>query len=382
VTASLVGGATQPANQSVVVQFNRLLNPGTVNRQTVTLLEVGANGATPFVDPVVVYDPVLLTVTLSSPTAGSGWLTSGQTYEVRIPVATPATEGVLAIDNATVAKEVDLEFMALSAEAGASAPPPEPTMHFCVDVLPIFNAKCNLSTCHASPSSSDFSTYVADSGALPKGSVAIYGAVAGLVLDNSQGVLDTAVGQVAYESNAGPFASPSSAASCPTTNTASCVFGVDMPIIDPGTNGSGDPANSWLIYKMLLASPSTSSGAPAMCGALTTTEYTPSPPTTAVLSSAERATLSNYIPGREMPYPASAPTIAEGQDAGSTSALSMQELERVRLWIQQGATVENCAHCDGDAAASPLPGDAGVVPGDAQPSDGAKGASTDAGVKG
>jgi hypothetical protein len=338
VVATLAEGSTLSENQNVVIQFNRLLNPGTVNRQTITLLTAGGEL---FVDPNVIYDPVLLTVTLAYPDGGATWLTAGQTYQVQIPAATPTTEGVLAIDNATVATSMQLEFNVVAGDGGL--PPPPPPMNFCVDVLPIFLSKCTGAACHSAPGPGPLAPFLPDGGSSPDANV-ITGAAGGLVLTSSNGVLDTAIDKVAYESNVGPMAGPSSG-SCSTTNTETCLFGVDMPVIDPGTAGSGNPGNSWLMYKVLLAVPSpTDEVQPKECAPDITTELYPKgtePPVE--ISAAERARLSDYIEGREMPYP-SDPAVPEGSDAG-TAPLSMQELERVRLWIYEGAPVENCALC-------------------------------------
>jgi hypothetical protein len=169
-----------------------------------------------------------------------------------------------------------------------------------------------------------------------------------------------------------------------------------MPIIDRGTGGAGNPGDSWLLYKMLMAvpeagvDPSCDGGADAggpneaaaavdatVSGDATVPNDAPAPddaandeattedagapedaaaaddagedaaaaapsvvPPTSVcglysvpwqpLSSTERATLSNLIPGREMPYPASL-------DAGIGTGVSVDTLERISLWISQGA---------------------------------------------
>jgi hypothetical protein len=87
------------------------------------------------------------------------------------------------------------------------------------------------------------------------------------------------------------------------------------------------------------------------------------------ISAAERARLSNYIEGREMPYPLD-PAVPEGSDAG-TYPLSMQELERLRLWITQGAQIDNCADC------TMISGDGGTPTTDAT-----AGSSSDAGTNG
>ena len=66
-----------------------------------------------------------------------------------------------------------------------------------------------------------------------------------------------------------------------------------------------------------------------------TSEFLIRRPLGAVISAAERATLSNYILGRAMPFPF----------AGSATqiALTVDEMERMSLWIAQGASAP--AHC-------------------------------------
>ncbi len=50
------------------------------------------------------------------------------------------------------------------------------------------------------------------------------------------------------------------------------------------------------------------------------------------ISDAERATLTNYIQGREMPFPPLPNNLNS-----STAPLTLEELERFSLWISQGA---------------------------------------------
>jgi hypothetical protein len=161
-----------------------------------------------------------------------------------------------------------------------------------------------------------------------------------------------------------------------------CLFGVDMPILDPGTAGVGDPGNSWLLYKTLLGVPSGNEQLNYACSPFVTSETTaPSQPSN---YATERAVLSNYILGREMPYPSN-PGLPEGtpQTGCGGNYLSVAEIERIRLWIQQGAQLEtvtitgpdggpidaglNCSMCQ--------PIDAGLP--DAPPSDGPMDAEKD-----
>jgi hypothetical protein len=186
-----------------------------------------------------------------------------------------------------------------------------------------------------------------------------------------------------------------------------------MPIVDPGNGGAGNPGDSWLLYKMLMAvpgpdpiscdggTPPSATGAPGdgdpseaaaavdgggsgaagdatlpsdATGAPTldaTTEATTASADTGVsgeagnatvdagddagapastttlsnvcglysvnwqpLSTSERANLANLVPGREMPFPSNL-----NLDAGPGTGSSINELERISLWITQGAPI-------------------------------------------
>jgi hypothetical protein len=90
------------------------------------------------------------------------------------------------------------------------------------------------------------------------------------------------------------------------------------------------------MYKLLLAVPPACSSTP---GAPPCDAGAPTPPTNThavpwlPLSEAERITLSNFILGREMPFP-SDPSAPLGTDP---SALTLTELENVSFWIAEGA---------------------------------------------
>jgi hypothetical protein len=144
--------------------------------------------------------------------------------------------------------------------------------------------------------------------------------------------LNTAIGRVSQESNTGAQAGLGSA-------PGTAPFGVDMPIIDPG-----NPGNSYLLYKLLLAAGSPAlSPNPLSCGG---TAVTPLPlpvsqattanpaPTTVALSNSERSILNDFIEGEQMPYP-------------PNPALAIDELERISTWIAQGAQVVPCPNCPG-----------------------------------
>jgi hypothetical protein len=95
------------------------------------------------------------------------------------------------------------------------------------------------------------------------------------------------------------------------------------------------------MYKVLLAEPPACSSTPgASCDAgapgVVDNRYPEVTPAWSLLSDDERATLSNYVQGREMPYPVdpSAPL-----DSSATSPLTGDELDTVSMWIQQGAGI-------------------------------------------
>ena len=247
-----------------------------------------------------------LTVSLSNPQPALPWLTPGQQYRVFLNVPSPDggdPYGLLAIDGATLSAPVTLLFT-----AGAAPPDPysgPPTMSFCDDILaPIFLRSCAFTSCHGMAQ--------ADGGA----------PVLGLDLQTASGVRATAVGQVADESNTGPMAQT-------VAQLAGSPFGVDMAVIT-----AGEPGNSWLMYKVLLAIPEAAdaevTGADSGVSAYGQGLVSP-------VSAAERARLSDYILGQSMPYPA--PSQAEP----SPSPLTTGDLERLSTWIAQGAaTPSSC----------------------------------------
>ena len=74
------------------------------------------------------------------------------------------------------------------------------------------------------------------------------------------------------------------------------------------------------------------------------------PVATLPLPAGERTILSEYILGNQMPYPLNLPPnvqtpVSAGNDDSSTLPLTFDELERVRAWISQGATVTECGSC-------------------------------------
>jgi hypothetical protein len=290
-----------PTNGYIEIAFDRLLNPSTITRQTFQLSDKRGN----FVSPNVTYDPVARVVTLLPP---QPFLQDQQYYQVNIvtPKSATDTNGLRAIDGATLDPTTSsmITFIASSSLPAQSQPP---AVDFCKDIFRLFD-KCAGTVCHTAPTV----------------------AAQGLLLDSPGDIAMTAVGRVAQESNTGPRA---------VTQPAERLLAIDMPILDPGPGGTptnGDPANSFMLYKLLMAVPlvtSTTQQPPYCDGGM------PAPPAMGPfhsvmwqpLSDDERGRLSNLVPGREMPFPGdpSAPLNMP------TNTLTLNELELVSAWIAQ-----------------------------------------------
>lgn len=316
-----------PVNGSIQVAFDRYLLPSTALRQSVVILDGNNQPLPTALAPIVRYDPVARTLTLSNPQPGSPWLAIGQTYKLDFPIPEEGDDvnGVRAIDRATLdpSQERRIAFVVGPAENV----PPEPEMRFCRDVMPIFRHKCGdpSSGCHMPPNppSNQFSV------------------AAGLDLSSSDGVRRTAIDRVAQGANT----SGRSGAGEETNR----VFGINMPLVKPG-----DPGNSWLLYKVELARPpvvDTGVNPVYVCNgppeAPAPPPYRPFAPARLVADEIEREILSDHVLGREMPYPRVAvPRSSEQQ------ALTFDERERIRLWIAQGAAVQDCGGCGVPASAA------------------------------
>lgn len=321
-----------PVDGAIQFQVDRYLVPLSVSRQALQLQDAAGMPLETSLQPNVIYDPIARTITLTRPsTAGdvnANWLLPDQVYKVQF-----ASAGLRALDGAGLRTDQPLVF---AIRVGPAITDPtkvrslqesvgEPDgVSFCDDVLPIFAAKCAYQGgCH---STTDRDPTQA----------------AGLVLDTADGLARTAKsGRPANGSNTG--ASRGLAPSEPIG------FGHDMPIVQPGS-----PANSWLMYKIELAPPPVvmTIRPSIICGSppkeqiepkqtkdfqsLATLPLTPS----ATTPNAERAVLSDYVLGNEMPYPAT-PDRADYLH----QALSVQERETVRMWIARGASTPACGSC-------------------------------------
>jgi hypothetical protein len=362
VNANIGMNTPLPANQPIQLQFDRLLQPLSITRQTFVLLT--ADGRGDFM-PNVAYDPVSRIVTVTPLTDVGQTLTSGQSYELVIEAPQGGTDvnGLRAIDGALLGAP-STRVIPFNVIDPTPSPLPQVTIDFCRDIdLPILQPQCSLPTCHGA-------------------AAAVPMTAAALVLDPAAPyIAQTAINQVAHGSNTGSRA----LAAAP-----SLLFGQDMPIID----GTGNPGNSWLMYKLLLSipgpepTPTTAAGAdagmdatvadagtteagltdaeagltdaepsdaeisdggssePDAADAGTTAAPMPLPvdvsgvhafPTTD-LTVSDRAVLTNYIQGLAMPVPPPHSSIPAG--------LPLSQLERLSLWIAQGSPVPatSCNH--------------------------------------
>ncbi len=287
-----------PSDGRIEFAFNRYLLPFSVSRQSFVLHASGSGAA---MNPTVDYDPVARTVTITP--LSDAPLQVGQSYEVDI------NAGLLrAIDGAELDPNQTTAFTFL-VEAGDGGTPAVPSVDYCHDIAPIF---VGCSGCHSAT-----------------------GQYAGLSLSSPAAIAATAVGKTAHGANTGLQSTP---------EPPGPVFGVDTPIIDPGSGtGGGDPANSWLLYKVLLGYPPATSaviysgcdGGTYLPADVTKAHLDVQPALTNEANDGERANLANEVPGREMPFPLS--TAALANPALNTGTLTVDELERVNLWIGAGA---------------------------------------------
>jgi hypothetical protein len=299
VVASNISGSSVPTTGRIELAFDRLLAPLSITRQTFILSDKRGN----FFTPAVEYDPVARVVTITP----DRQLEDQQFYQLRIAAPQNPTDlnGLRAIDGATLDPSVNPVF---TFQAAANAPMQAvvPTVDFCKDILPLFN-NCGGSGCHIGGAQS----------------------AAGLILSSPQTIAATAVGRVSQEANTGPRA---------VAQPPGLVFGIDMPILDPGPGApaAGDPADSFMLYKLLMAVPTAQTTitqpmycdggmpAPATMGPMHSVPWQP-------LADDERARLANLVPGREMPFPTD-PSAALNENERT---LTVDQLELVSRWIGQ-----------------------------------------------
>jgi hypothetical protein len=293
----------------IELAFDRLLLQTSITRQTFQLSDT----STPphFLQPTPAYDPVSRVVRLCV-----GGLEVDQFYRITIasPVDGGDPNGLRAIDGAlldpTQSNVIEFQVTSGGPYSGFDACVAPTAVNFCNDVLPIFAHNCGGGNCH--------------SGSLP---------AAGLVMNTEAGMRATALNRVAQGANTGSVAANDS-----LTRGGRPIFGVDMPIIDAiNAQAGGAPGNSWLVYKLLLAAPGVCAGSSCDAGAGGHTQQLAV--SWNVLSAPEQATLSDFISGREMPFPQVPTPPSQGP---SISPLTADDMETVSLWILQGASVPDC----------------------------------------
>ena len=264
---------------SLELAFDQLILPASISRQTFVLTDLDGN----IVLTQPAYDPVARVVSLTPDSP----LTAGQAYTLTIVTPQGPTDpnGLRSIGGATLAPSSPTS-ITFVVKAGVQ---PDPTVahtaDFCKDVLPVFQESCGTASCHG--------------GSLP---------AVGLSLDSADALAATAIGRTSEEANVGAVASP--------PDSPGVVFGVDMAIIEPGA-----AADSWLMYKLLLAG--AAPGAPPTAPATFDVSWKP-------IGEDALGTLSELVPGSGMPF-------APGP------ALTLQQIETIGFWIDQGApVVEGC----------------------------------------
>jgi hypothetical protein len=283
--------ATSKCIGTVELAFDRLLLPVSVTRQSIFL----SNKQNPpqLSTPLVAYDPVARVVRLTPRQEDA--FTVGLTYQVQVasPHDSNDPNGLRAIDGATLDPTKPPPVFEFTVTAAATAPPAPPVVDFCKQVFPQFLLCGNVTGCHLFKSPA-----------------------MGLVLTSLGYLPDmraTAIGRVAVESNTGALSH---------AQPPSRIFGQDMPIVDPGDGTTGDPGNSWLLYKALMAVN------PDRALTMTATAHSVS---WMPLSENERTALWGLMPGREMPLPMDPRTVG--------TSLPLDSLEAISLWIAQGAHV-------------------------------------------
>jgi hypothetical protein len=316
--ANVSAGQALPASGRLELLFNRLLLPATISPSTFLLKDASGNAVSP--SPAVAFDPVarVVTVTPAQP------LDPAQQYSLTIAVPASSTDvkGLRAIDGTPAPSGLGIS--SFSVQSGGS-PPTAIGVDFCKDVRPIFKYNCTAGLCHG--------------GMLP---------AEGLELDSNAGVVATAIGMVAHGANTGQRAAPAA---------PELLFDEDMPVVDAQRGQSqGRPDHSRLIYKVLMGLPTTTpctpgeNLTPGQNGCLGLTDAGPPVDITGLYSAVlpsgpqglqddpgDRDILANLIPGREMPFPMN--PAAPPLKLDPPYSLALDQMERLSLWIAEGALV-------------------------------------------
>jgi hypothetical protein len=215
-------------NTSIVLRFDRYLDPSTANRQALSL----STGALSPKQLLPKYDPIERV--LEYRVRSDDLLLPRTLYHIEFAVPAAAADfGFRAFDGAPLAEgDVPLRtsfFSSQQVETVSQADSPS-----CETLVSnVLSGSCGGGDCHASR---------AKSGAPPQG----------LVLESSVDIFQTAIGRVAHQTELGDRSGVALA--------QPARFGVEMPLIDPK-----NPGNSYLMYK-LLRLPGNFEPGPAVAG--------------------------------------------------------------------------------------------------------------------
>lgn len=223
-----------PVNRAVRIRFDRFLRTDTAVRQSVQVFggtpnKDGTLPAAAFLEPT--YDPVERTVTLRP----DGNLVPGVLYTVRItrPSDDENGFGFRAWDGAELAKSYVFQF-----KTGTTTDP-----------LEVGEASTKCGVCLPSADKRDPGTLVESGFGHLSGdcSGCHQGTDAPMALDMKtyEAIRRTAVGRIAHQTMTGP--------STARAEESPALFGATMPVIS-----SGQPGNSYVLYKMLMLSDWTS----------------------------------------------------------------------------------------------------------------------------
>lgn len=292
-----------PLDSPIELRFDRYLLPATAVRQSllVSTGQASCRLARPPA-PAVCFEPEydVLERVVSFRLVPGAELLPGVLYTVELVV--PGDEqpyGFRAFDGASLLEAsapLRFSFRTATVRAPPVAPEPIPT---CADVVDgIFGAPSGAAcaTCHA--------------GDAPP---------LGLRLDSKSGLIETALGRVARETDLAPHAGR--ALDAPPR------FGLAMPIIAPGR-----PDTSYLLYKLLVNDDNYGAG-PERCA---TAHRVPLPPGECLPPSArERERLREwFVLGQPMPL--AAPPAAPARH------LELHELRAIQRYIAGGARTDGC----------------------------------------
>lgn len=217
-----------PPNGSIVLRFDRFLNPATVNRQAIRVYSGDPDAFSGLLFNVA-YDPVERVVEFKLP--GGYAYHPGALYHYELVVAqSPDDFGIQAFDGAPLAAD-DARLRASFVVADAPVElPSEPAPPTCADIVQhVFSSElggCTTASCHRSSGN-----VVAgqDLGAAPHG----------LWLDSRANVRNTAIGRIARQTEIGDESGG-------RPETRGPRFGVRMALIAPK-----NPGASYLLYKLL-----------------------------------------------------------------------------------------------------------------------------------